>query len=114
MRIQVFILMFALESYLCIDLTYTVEEGKNPRTLVADIAADSQIMDDVLPEEHKLITFNQLQGGTGSSQYFQVSKKTGKLYTSVTLDAEAMCKRKKECFQIVDVAVQRQHLLLEY
>ena len=91
-----------------VDLFYTVEEGKSPGTYIGDIAADSKIMDDIPQEDKKLITFSQLQqGGTGSSQYFQVSKKTGKLYAIVTLDAEALCKRNEECFQLIDVAVRK-------
>ena len=105
---QLYILLFALDAYLCIDLIYTVKEGKNPETLVGDIATDSQVMDDIPSEDHQSITFNQLhQGEMSSSQYFYVSKKTGKLYTSVTLDAEVVCKHKKECFQVVDVAVRK-------
>ena len=55
----------------------------------------------------KLITFSQLQGKVDTSQYFQVSKKTGKLYAIVTLDAEAMCKHNEECFQLIDVAIRK-------
>ena len=108
MFIQVYLLLYTSVTCLATDLTYTIQEGKNPGTLVGDIATDSHIFEDIPSQQHNLITFSQLQkSGTGSSQYFHISKKTGKLYTSVTLDAEAMCKRKKECFQIVDVAVRK-------
>ena len=90
------------------DLTYTVEEGKSPGTYIGDIAADSKVMENISQQDKKVITFSQLQQDeTDSSQYFQVSKKTGKIYTTVTLDAEAMCKINKECFQLIDVAVRK-------
>ena len=108
MLLESYLLLYASISCLAADLTYDIKEGKSPGTLVGDIATDSHILKDVPSQQHNLITFSQLQkAGTGSSQYFHISKKTGKLYTSVTLDAEAMCKRKKECFQIVDVAVRK-------
>ena len=101
------ILLCTLPICLSEDLIYTVEEGKSPGTYIGDIAADSKIMNDIPQQNKKLITFSQLQGKVDSSQYFQVSKKTGKLYAIVTLDAEAMCKRNKECFQIIDIAVRK-------
>ena len=62
-----------------VDLTYTMEEGKSPGTYIGDIAADSKIMNDIPQQEKKLISFSQLQSKIGNSQYFQVSKKTGKI-----------------------------------
>ena len=103
----VYILLCTLPICLSVDLIYTVEEGKTPGTYIGDIAADSKIMNNIPEKDKKLITFSQLQGKVDSSQYFQVSKKTGKLYAIVTLDAEAMCKRNKECFQLIDVAVRK-------
>ena len=102
-----YILLCILPICHSVDLTYIVEEGKSSGTYIGDIATDSKIMDDVSQQDKKLITFSQLQGKVDSSQYFQVSKKTGKLYTIVTLDAEAMCKRNEECFQLIDVAVRK-------
>ena len=97
-----------LHTCLCADLTYNVEEGKSPGTYIGDIAADSKIMNDLSQQDKKLITFSQLQqGGMDSSQYFRISRKTGKLYATVTLDAEAMCKRNEDCFQLIDVAVRK-------
>ena len=91
-----------------VDLIYTVDEGKSPGTYLGDIAADSKVMDDVHFEKRNLITFNQLQQGISSnSQLFHVSQKKGKLFTAQTLDAELLCKRDKECFQMVDVAVRQ-------
>ena len=103
----VYIILCTLPICLSVDLTYTVEEGKSPGTYIGDIAADSKIMENIPQQDKKLITFSQLQGKVDNSQYFQVSKKTGKLYATVTLDAEAMCKRNEECFQLIDVAVRK-------
>ena len=102
-----YILLCILPICLSVDLSYTVEEGKSPGTYIGDIAIDSKIMDDIPQQDKNLITFSQLQGKVDSSQYFQVSKKTGKLYAIVTLDAEAMCKRNEECFQLIDVAIRK-------
>ena len=99
------VLISVLPKCLCVDLTYTVEEGKSPGTYIGDIAADSQIAKDY--EDLNKITFNQLQQLTGNLQLFRVSKKTGKLYTMETLDAEVMCKSNEECFQMMDVAIQK-------
>ena len=108
MLVPVCVLLSALHMCFCVDLTYTVEEGKSPGSYVGDIAADSHLMDTVRPQDRSLITFNQLQVRLpGSSQLFSVNKKTGKLYTAHILDAESMCKRKKECFEIVEVAIQK-------
>ena len=102
-----YILLCTLPICLSVDLTYTAEEGKSSGSYIGDIAADSKIMNDISQQNKNLITFSQLQGNVDSSQYFQVSKKTGKLYATVTLDAEAMCKRNEECFQLIDVAVRK-------
>ena len=92
-----------------IDLTFKVEEGKSPGTYLGDIAADSNVMDDVSIQDHSLITFSLMEhDGTNSSPLFRISKKTGKLYTAQTLDAESLCTFKKECFVMIDVAVQRE------
>ena len=102
-----YILLCTLPICLSVDLTYTMEEGKSPGSYIGDIAADSKIMNDIPQQDKKLITFSQLQGKIDSSQYFQVSMKTGKLYAIVTLDAEAMCKRNEDCFQLIDIAVRK-------
>ena len=104
----IYLLFYVLQICLCADLTYKVEEGKSPGTYVGNIAADSNIMDTVPTQDRNLVRFSQLQKSVqGSSQLFQISKKTGKLYTAETLDAEELCKYNKKCFQIVDVAVQK-------
>ena len=97
---------------LSVDLTFKVEEGKSPGTYLGDIAADSNVMDDVAIQDHNLITFSLMeQDGTSSSPLFRISKKTGKLYTAQTLDAESLCTFNKECFVMVDVAVQRENTI---
>ena len=106
MTIYIFISAICLSQ--CVDLTYNVDEGKSPGTYLGDIAADSNIMDDVPLENRRLITFNQLrQGMAGTSQLFHVSQKKGKLFTAQTLDAESLCTYNTECFQMVDVAVRQ-------
>lgn len=64
------------------------------------------MMDSVLAEDHALITFSLFQLDVPTSQQlFQISKKSGRLYTAQTLDAESHCTYKKECFLMVDIAV---------
>lgn len=108
MLASVCLLLSILHSCLCVDLTYYVEERKSPGTLVGDIAADSHLMDSVPQNDRSLIRFDQLgEGVAGRTLLFRVPKKTGKLYTAQTLDAELLCQNNKECFQIVKVAVRR-------
>ena len=105
---QIFILFSVLHICQSIDLTFQVEEGKSPGTYLGDIAADSNVMDDVAIQDQNLISFSLMeQDGTSSSPLFRISKKTGKLYTAQTLDAESLCTYEKECFLMVDVAVQK-------
>ena len=92
----------------CEDLTYDVEEGKGPGTLVGNVAADSHFLDSVSRQDRSLITFSQLDSGQASgTQLFSVDKKTGKLYTIHTLDTESMCKHNTECFRMVEIAVEK-------
>ena len=106
--IKIFVLFSIYQMNFCVDLIYTIKEGENPGTYVGDIATDSTIMKSVSLEEQTLIQFNQLQQSeTKDSQLFQVSKKSGRLYTAQILDTEAMCTYKKECFQLLDVAIQK-------
>ena len=105
---QIFVFLTLLNIYLCIDLTYNVEEGKSPHTYVGDIATDSHVMNDISAENLHLISFGLLQkSAPGTSPLFKISKTSGKLYTAQTLDAESLCLFKKECFQMVDVAVRK-------
>lgn len=105
MLIQIYILISMMQRCSCADITYTVSEGKSPGNYIGNIAADSEIARD---QDLNLITFSQLQqSNSGSSVLFRVTKKTGKLYTMETLDAETICKRNKECFQILDIAIQK-------
>ena len=87
------------------DLTYYVEESKGPDTFIGDIASDSNVMDNIPLQDYNLIKFSILQqSGDGN---FKLFKSTGKLYTARILDAEYLCKRNKECFEMVDVAVRK-------
>lgn len=96
-----------ISQYVCVDLTYYLEEGKSPGTLVGDVASDSHLMDSVLPQDRTQIQFTQLQQDESSnSQWFRIAKKTGKLYTAQTLNAESLCGHNPECFQIVKIAVR--------
>ena len=102
------LLLSVLNRCLGVDITYYVEEGKGPGIYIGDIAADSHLLDSILTQERSLITFSKLQPSqTGSLHLFSVSKNTGKLYTIHTLDAESMCKYNKECYKIIEVAVQK-------
>ena len=97
-----------------VDLSFKVEEGKSPGTYLGDIAADSNVMDDVAIQDQNLITFSLMeQDGTSSSPLFRISKKTGKLYTAQTLDAESLCTYGKECFVMADVAVQKSKRIMK-
>ena len=108
------VLLSILHRCLAVDITYYVKEGKTPGTLVGDIAADTHLMDNFLNPEQSLITFSQLQVRvTSTSKLFRVSKKTGKLYTAQTLDAESLCKHNKECFRMVEVAVRRAKMFMK-
>ena len=104
MFVSIYLLLSVLHLCLCVDLTYYVEEGKSPNTLVGDIAADSHLMDSLPLQDHNLIRFSQLGE---SVQLFRIAKKTGKLYTSQTLDVETLCRNNKECSRIIKVAVRR-------
>lgn len=107
MLLPLCVLLSVLHAYLCIDLTYYVEEGKNSGVLVGDIAADSHLLDSVPHQDRGLITFSQLQQDTTSgSPLFRVSK-NGKLYTIQSLDTESLCSRHMDCFKMVDIAVRK-------
>ena len=106
--LQIFGILTIQQLYFCIDLTYTVKEGKSQGSYLGNIASDSHVLNNIPHQDSHLVRFQQLQKGiTGSSQMFHVSKKTGKLYTSQILDAEDICIRGKECFQMLDIAVQK-------
>lgn len=105
MLILVYVVLSAVHLCLSADLTYYVEEGKGPDTFIGDIAADSNVMDNIPLQDYNLIKFSILQqSGDGN---FKLFKNTGKLYTARILDAEYLCKRNKECFEMVDVAVRK-------
>lgn len=108
MLLKISALLSVLHTCISVDLTYYVEEGKSPGTYLGDIAADTHLLDSVHRDDHNLITFSQLQhDATSNSHLFRVSKKTGKMYTVQTLDAETLCTYNTECVKMVDVAVKR-------
>ena len=114
MFLPVILLLSMLQLGLSIDFTYYVEEGKSPGTYVGDIAADTHLMDSISPQDQNLIRFSQIQEDVVSTaQLFQVSKRTGKLYTAQTLDAESICRRNTECFKTVDVAVRKRESFIK-
>ena len=86
------------------DLTYYVEEGKSPGTLVGNIAADSHLLDSVQAQDRSRIRFSQLGQNV---QLFRISKETGKLYTAQILNAESLCARNKECFKTIKIAARQ-------
>ena len=114
MLLQIYIFFHVLYFSNSVDLTFKVEEGKSPGTYLGDIAADSNVMDDVAIQDQNLISFSLMeQDGTSSSPLFRISKKTGKLYTAQTLDTESLCIYGKECFVMVDVAVQKSKRIMK-
>ncbi|GAB1604328.1 protocadherin beta-15-like isoform X2 [Argonauta hians] len=107
MLTEVSLLLLLLETSLCADRVYRIEEEKDPGTFVGDIAADTTLLGINSPRDDHNIWYSQLnQGNTNTSKLFNVTK-TGKLYTAQRLDAETLCKYNTECFKMVDVAVQQ-------
>ncbi|XP_052828949.1 cadherin-related tumor suppressor-like [Octopus bimaculoides] len=104
MLLSLCIVLSMVHCVLTIDLTYHVEEERSPGTYVADIAADSKLLDNVKPSDQHLITFSQFKRKV--AQLFNITK-TGKLYTAQTLDAEDLCTFNKECSRIVKVVVNK-------
>ncbi|GAB1604114.1 protocadherin-18-like [Argonauta hians] len=104
MLIKIWFIFSFLHVSLCVDLIYHVKEERSPGTYIGDIAADSQLLGNVLSGDSRLIAFSQLQR-TGS-QLFNVTK-SGKLYTAQKLDSESLCSYNKECFRIVKAAVRK-------
>lgn len=108
MLIPTYLLLVILHTSLAADLTYYVKEGQSQGTLVGDISMDTHLIDGIPHQNNGLITFNLLQQGiSNTGQLFQVSKNTGKLYTTQNLDAELICKREKECYKMIDVAMRK-------
>ncbi|GAB1604074.1 protocadherin beta-13-like [Argonauta hians] len=103
--LQILLILFLMiNCVLTIDLTYHVEEERSPGTYVADIAADSKLLDNVKPSDQQLITFSQFKRKV--AQLFNITK-TGKLYTAQTLDAEDLCTFNKECSRTMKVVVNK-------
>ncbi|CAI9732452.1 protocadherin beta-15-like isoform X1 [Octopus vulgaris] len=113
MFVQALVHIFLLHVCECIDFTYYVEEGKDPGFYLGDIRSDTHLMNSIPIKDHYLIKFNQLQQHvTDKRQLFNVTK-TGKLYTAQTLDAESFCKYNTECFEMVDIAVQKRESFIK-
>ncbi|XP_014784415.1 protocadherin beta-15 isoform X2 [Octopus bimaculoides] len=107
------ILFFVLPFSFCVDLMYRVEESKNARTYLGDIAKDSHLLDRIPVQVQDQVTFSQLQGGSLKTlQLFNVTK-TGKLYTAQSLDAENLCTYNTECFKMVDIAVRQEETFIK-
>lgn len=101
-------LLFLVNLCLTVDLTYRIQEEKSPGTYIGDIAADTHLMDSVPLQDRRLIRFSLLEPDVADvPQLFRVSKKTGKLYTTQTLDAESLCAYNSECYRIIHLAVRR-------
>lgn len=108
MLLHVCALLFLVNSCLTVDLTYRIQEEKSPGTYIGDIAADTHLMDSVPLQDRRLIRFSLLEPDVADvPQLFRVSKKTGKLYTTQTLDAESLCAYNSECYRIIHLAVRR-------
>ncbi|XP_052829043.1 putative protocadherin beta-18 isoform X1 [Octopus bimaculoides] len=111
MLLQLLILQFLIDTCVCLDFIYRVDEGKSSDTYVGNIAADTHIFDTVSPEYHDQITFSQLAKNS-KSELFRVSK-VGKLFTSQVLDAESLCKYNTDCFKTIEVAVKNQESFIK-
>ena len=108
------ILLLVLNQCLCYDLTYFVKEDQSPGIYVGDIASDTRLLENIPVSDRRLIKFSQLlQGVVGSPLLFRVARKTGKLYTAQSLDAESLCRHNKECAQFVKVAVRREESFIK-
>ncbi|XP_036365131.1 protocadherin beta-15 [Octopus sinensis] len=113
MLTEVSLLLLILETSLCADRVYRIDEENDPGTFVGDIAADTKLLGIISPKDDSNIWFSQLhQENTNTSKLFNVTK-TGKLYTAQRLDAETLCKYNVECFKMVDVAVQQKKYFIK-
>ena len=114
MLVPMFVFVSVLQRCLCVDFTYYVEEEKNPGTYISDLAADMHLMERVPLKARSQVLFELVETGTsGNLQWFRVGKKTGKLYTAQTLDAESLCQHNKECSRIIRVAVQQAKIFMK-
>ncbi|GAB1603899.1 protocadherin beta-13-like [Argonauta hians] len=105
----IFLVIF-ITSCLCVDVTYHVEEGKRSNTYIGDIDIDTHFVEQY-PVKGE-ISFSQIKHNSDVSQLFNVTKR-GKLYTTQMLDAEILCSYNKECFKMLDVAVQREKFFIK-
>ncbi|GAB1603894.1 protocadherin beta-15-like [Argonauta hians] len=109
----VYMILFNLcHCSLSIDFTYRIKEGNMQLSYIGDIAVDTGAVDGIKTEEHHLVSFHQLQKDKENiSQLFNITNE-GKFYVVKTLDAEKLCKYKKKCSRIVDVAMQKGEIFL--
>ncbi|XP_036364458.1 protocadherin gamma-A4-like isoform X2 [Octopus sinensis] len=113
MWIHLCFLFSLLETVFSVDLTYRIEEGHSIGTYVGDISADIQLLESAPARDRTLIWFSQLQkDATRDSHLFNVSR-AGKLYTAQTLDAESLCTYNSECYETVDIAVQKKESFIK-
>ncbi|GAB1604323.1 protocadherin beta-15-like isoform X1 [Argonauta hians] len=114
LEIEVFILIYYLNSSLGIVLTYHVQEEQSPGTYIGDIAANTRFVDSFPSQRHhNVISFFQLHENLNeTAQLFNVSK-TGKLYTGKSLDSELLCKYRRECFRMIEIAVRHKDTFLK-
>ncbi|XP_014774839.1 protocadherin beta-13 isoform X3 [Octopus bimaculoides] len=110
MLMPLIFLMIFITSCLCVDVTYHVEEGKRSNTYIGDIDIDTHFVETFPVKGH--ISFSQIKHNSDIPQLFNVTKR-GKLYTTQTLDAETLCSYNKECFKMLDVAVQREKFFIK-
>ena len=90
-----------------VDLTYFVDENHDPKTLIGDIAADTSIKNRIAIKDQHLLQFIQLKQESKGFQLFHVSKKTGQIFLNQTLDAESLCAGRTECWETVEVIIQK-------
>uniref|UniRef100_A0A0L8HGD9 Cadherin N-terminal domain-containing protein n=1 Tax=Octopus bimaculoides TaxID=37653 RepID=A0A0L8HGD9_OCTBM len=96
LSIQINILVVLLHFCISIDLEYHVDEESSPQTFIGDVAADAMLGDSGSLTDRNLLTYNQLQQEwMESSQLFNVTQ-DGKLYTAHKIDAESLCKPRKQ------------------
>ncbi|GAB1610346.1 protocadherin gamma-C4-like [Argonauta hians] len=88
-------------------LEYIVNDEDVKGTYIGNIAVDSLLMENIDLYNQTFITFKQMHHHrTHSSHLFNVTK-DGKLYTAQTLNAESLCRMRKQCFRFIKIAVHR-------
>ena len=89
------------------NFTYIVEEEKSKNSYLGDIAADIAA-ELSMRNDQNLITYRWLQQSpNNNTMLFHISQETGKIYTTEVIYAEILCSHNTECFQMVDVVIQK-------